>query len=95
MAYDFTDPNIVAMVQSNHRPIELPAGPAPTVTETVEPIPLVTVCVMDHEPWPCTAVTELREFQGTPGRGGGKGPLTAAEVQEKLRQRIAEGKIVA
>jgi hypothetical protein len=92
MVYDFTDPEIVTMVQMNHRPTELAASPSATTVAAagkIEPIPLAIVCTMDHEPWPCAAVTALRRSQAT-ARGGKF--MTPAE---RLQMRIAEGKIVA
>ena len=96
MAYDFSDPEIVTMVKMNHRPIEMPTGPAAVAAGgKVEPIPLVVVCFLDHEPWPCSAVTRLRETEAKDPRGrlstARGGPITALEA---LEIRRAQGKIV-
>lgn len=96
MAYDFSDPEIATMVKVNHRPTELPAETNVAVTTKVEPIPLVVVCSLDHEVWPCSAVKALREHEGKDGRSrlatGRGGRITAAEA---LAIRIAQGKIVS
>ena len=96
MAYDFSDSEIVKMVKMNHRPIELPARNSASVTAEVEPIQLVVVCVIDHEPWPCSAVTQLREHEGKDVKGRlatGRG-TAAVTAKEALEFRRAQGKII-
>jgi hypothetical protein len=62
MAYDFTDDAVLQMVRSGHRPVELPNIVVDPAAIPIIPIPLVTVCVLDHESWPCAAVVALREY---------------------------------
>ena len=90
MSYDFTDNEIVMMVTKNHHPTEIPATvQVPTAGDKVEPILLVTVCIMDHEPWPCSAVRALRQHGGNDP----KGRLSASSGREILELRRAQGKI--
>lgn len=79
MAYDFTDPAVVRLVQ-NHQPVELSETMLPPLTpgDTIQPIVLVVVCALDHEAWPCTAALALRQWQAeqttpeSPTGGGGQ-----------------------
>lgn len=63
--YDFTDPQVAKMVEQSHTPVEMPAKAqgAAAPGEALKPIPLLVVCAMDREPWPCAAVVALREFK--------------------------------
>ena len=80
MAYDFTDQQVLGLVQAMHTPTEV-SDPAVDQTRFGQPIELFLVCAADHSPWPCPAVVGLRSFLVTnPQRVGDRVPAGVVGV---------------
>lgn len=67
--YDLTDSLVLEVVRSGHRPEEFSAPvPDPATFDPTRPIALMLLCTKDREPWPCSAITQLRTFETARGR---------------------------
>lgn len=88
MSYDFTDEGVYVLIKGTHRPVEIGGMRVQNAAgqgAVIEPLKLV--CEKDGEPWPCTAIKDLRAFDEKKRQADQSGEAI-------LKRRIAEGKII-
>lgn len=95
MGYDFTDQQVLGLVQMTHTPIEVGTDTR-ALGDDLSPIELSLVCNADRHPWPCPAVVELRDFLKDPAaetRARGSGENGAITAADRVSQLIADGRL--
>jgi hypothetical protein len=86
MPYDFSDQPVYDLILRTHQPTELGGFTVTTFggqTSLTEPLSLV--CEKDGEPWPCAAITELREFDQMRLKASSYSPNWIAAHQDPRR----------
>lgn len=95
--YDFNDQQVLDLVMTTHRPVELQVATPVRVNGQLEivdgtPKELKLLCAVDHEQWPCAAISKARAFERQQSGPKQKRPQDMTP-QELIALRQRQGKI--